>query len=92
MGSRAGDDHPTGRQLPNDDQLIAVITHGWFVQYLTRAFIGWLPDPDGTIHSWFELKNTVTALLQRPGVGPDEELSICLTDRIDHLPRVLVTR
>ncbi|MCL1841357.1 MAG: phosphoglycerate mutase family protein [Propionibacteriaceae bacterium] len=80
------------------DQIIAVVTHGWFAQYVIRAFIGWQPDADGTTRAWFELSNTGTALLRDPSFGvpypdhgPDGGLSIYWINRTDHLPDDLLT-
>jgi len=75
------------------DHTIALVTHGWFSQFLIRAFIEWPPDGvDGGVRTWLELFNTGTALLRHPGPPLGRRSSLVWLNRFEHLPAEMVTQ
>ncbi|MEA5116627.1 MAG: histidine phosphatase family protein [Propionicimonas sp.] len=73
------------------EQVIAIVSHAWFIQYLLRAAIGWAVGPDGELGTWLEFSNTGHTLL-RSVHNPDFSQVVEWTNRLDHLPADLVSR
>jgi len=80
-----------GATYGGTDHVVALVTHGWFGQFLLRAFIGWPASDDGDIDAWFELNNTGTVLVQCPALWGDRPVDIRWVNRTDHLPPELLT-
>lgn len=45
------------------DDLVALVSHGWFSQYLIHALLGWQPGPEGRLSAWLMIHNTGHTLL-----------------------------
>lgn len=72
------------------DQLVALVTHAWFSQYLLHALLGWQPGQDGRLSAWLVMNNTGHTLLElRP--GPDWPPALVWLNRHDHLSESEVT-
>jgi 2,3-bisphosphoglycerate-dependent phosphoglycerate mutase len=80
-----------GASFGDTDHLIAIVTHGWFEQYLIRAFVGWPAEPNGRLAAWMDTYNTSTTLLQCPDPTSTHSVAVCWLNRTDHLPRDMVT-
>jgi 2,3-bisphosphoglycerate-dependent phosphoglycerate mutase len=69
----------------NTDDLVAVVSHGMFIQLLMRVVMGWEPDlTTPRLVTWFEHSNTATTMLTSPGLH-DTENWVHWVNRIDHL-------
>lgn len=72
------------------EQLIGIVSHGWFSQFLIHALLGWEPAPDGRLTAWLVMHNTGHTLIElEPGSGWPPAL--VWLNRIDHLPKDEVT-
>jgi 2,3-bisphosphoglycerate-dependent phosphoglycerate mutase len=63
-----------------DDEVVALVTHGWFTQFLLREFIG-----GPSITAWFDIKNTGISLLSD---GAGEWVGTMTAERINWLPHL----
>jgi 2,3-bisphosphoglycerate-dependent phosphoglycerate mutase len=68
-----------------DDDVVAIVGHGWFCQYLLRSFTVHPPYEDGWLQSWWRMNNTATILLEHPGHFPGEAADVQWVNRFDHL-------
>ncbi|MCL1841356.1 MAG: histidine phosphatase family protein [Propionibacteriaceae bacterium] len=74
------------------DHIVAMVTHGWFSQFLIRAFIEWPPpDETGRLSWWFDTWNTATTMLEHPGDVLAPRGCIRWINRVDHLPVAMRT-
>ena len=80
-----------GARFGDTDHLIGIVTHGWFAQFLIRAFVSWAPQQHAGLPTWLELWNTSTTLLRCPGPGSYHPTSIAWLNRVDHLPASMIT-
>lgn len=71
-------------------ELVAVVTHAWFIQYLVRAFLGWSPGPDAELSAWLEINNTGHVLIDL--AAPDAPVALGWVNRTDHLAAGELTR
>ncbi len=69
----------------DSDDSIAIVSHGAFFNYLLAAAVG-LPDP-ATSSTWFLLNNASISRFDYQ----DKQTGIVYTNRVDFLPRDLVT-
>jgi 2,3-bisphosphoglycerate-dependent phosphoglycerate mutase len=67
------------------DEVLAVVAHGWFFQYILGAFLGLGLGPDGHLPQWFTFKNTATAYLVEPDTDHFHNRRIVWLNRTDHL-------
>ncbi len=66
------------------DQLVGVVSHAWFSQYLIHALLGWAPETDGRLSAWLVIHNSGHTLLElEPGTGWPPAL--VWLNRHDHL-------
>jgi 2,3-bisphosphoglycerate-dependent phosphoglycerate mutase len=70
---------------PGSDEVVAVVAHGWFCQYVLRAFAIHPPYENGWLQSWWRMYNTATILLEHPGHFPGEAADVQWVNRFDHL-------
>lgn len=63
-----------------DDEVVTLVTHGWFTQFLLRELIG-----GPTITAWFDIKNTGISLFND---GAGEWVGTMTAERINWLPHL----
>ena len=77
------------RRHTGPETTVAVVTHGWFLNHLIRAFVDWPPRADGVVPVWIEHLNTGHTLMARDAdLGydlADEHARILWLNRSDHL-------
>ena len=73
------------QQYGDSDQLVAVVSHAWFSQYLIHALLGWKPAPDGRLSAWLVIHNTGHTLIELE-TGPGWPPALLWLNRHDHLP------
>ncbi len=84
LGPRAAQAVASLLEEHSDDDVIAVVTHGWFSQHLVRTFLG-IPSMTG----WIEIKNTGLTLLHNDSVTfEDGEVALWIAERINWLPHL----
>jgi len=67
------------------DELIALVTHGLFINFLLGVLAGWQPDLAApTLDTWYQINNAGTLLLMSPGPY-GERLWIEWINRVDHM-------
>lgn len=76
-----------GRYRGTDD-VVALVCHQWFGQYLLRALAGWSTDLGS---SWFRLDNTSTSAVTHGPTVLGMTVRIDWINRTDHLDAGLVT-
>lgn len=71
-------------------QLVGVVSHAWFSQYLIHALLGWQPAADGRLSAWLVINNSGHTLIElEPGGGWPPAL--VWLNRHDHLNEDEVT-
>ena len=69
----------------NSNDLVALVSHGMFIQLLWRVLVGWQPNlSTPLLDAWFCMNNTGTVFLSSPG-DFGEKASIYWINRTDHL-------
>lgn len=72
------------------DQLIGLVSHGWFSQYLIHALLGWEPGPQGRLSAWLVIDNTGHTLIELNS-GDGWPPALRWLNRHDHLSAEEVT-
>ncbi|MGC3953053.1 MAG: histidine phosphatase family protein [Propionicimonas sp.] len=72
------------------DQLVALVGHAWFSQFLIHALLGWEPAADGRLTAWLVINNTGHTLIEL-APGDDWPPAVVWLNRHDHLPADEVT-
>jgi 2,3-bisphosphoglycerate-dependent phosphoglycerate mutase len=79
-----------GWQAELGDELVAVVAHGWFFQFILSALLGYETGDTALLH-WFTFKNTAHALVESPWWGSERGCRVVWTDRADHLTAKMIT-
>jgi len=74
------------------NDLVAMVSHGMFMQLIMRALMRWTPDMTAPyLDVWFMINNTGTVYMRTPGLWERERANVCWINRTDHLERSELT-
>jgi len=71
-------------EFGDSEQVVGLVTHAWFTQYLLHALLGWAPGESGRLSAWLVINNTGHTYVELEP-GADWPPALVWLNRHDHL-------